>query len=746
MMNDEEALKNNELRPQILSQGDTVGEVYEVIKIIGQSALDDAYLVRNRVTGKRYVLKRLLREYTSDDDYEELFDRLKSKVGDFIHPNIVGIHKVGHTDDDYYLVSSYVSALGGKSRTLYERISRQGKVHEFQAKNIFLQICGGLHHALRNAKNGTFHWDLKPSNILFDNALVRISDFSKFCLVPEAYLSRILKDSGMSRDSLREHGVPLRMLPPVHDIEDTESTSKINMHDFAVVGVEDTAHRYSILHSVRNRNGERKKTMNDHIREKRLNALLETYEFMSPEQKSGNPPGELGNIYSLGLILYFMLTGNKVNREKYIPPSKCGCNVIWDDIVKHCIDPNPAKRYQSIDKLQYEVIQRKAKKWHYLPLAIYSGILITGGILLYLAIAWVYNPSKMDEIDMLNRAIQESGVDISNRYSVFHLRINPPGSFVEIFKDGIAVHRVQNSPEGRMKVVLPPGNYVLEANKSGYKLLREPLKLNSGNFNIELTLSENEVLSARQYVYKEGLSKPELGFPYKIPNTDIELLPIDKGTFVMGSHANVVNFGIHEKTPRQASINYKFWMSRAEIDQKTYERIMLENPSIYTSATGKLPVEKVSWRNAQEFIRRLNLREKEQNRLPEGYAYRLPDEIEWEYVCRAETTSDYYFGNSSKQLGDFAWYFGNSFNQTHEIGSKLPNRWGFYNMHGNVAEWTLSSYPAEDGKARYIVRGGSWKDSPARLRSSARHEMNSDTYSDNHIGFRIVLAPEMESD
>lgn len=119
-----------------------------------------------------------------------------------------------------------------------------------------------------------------------------------------------------------------------------------------------------------------------------------------------------------------------------------------------------------------------------------------------------------------------------------------------------------------------------------------------------------------------------------------------------------------------------------------------------------------------------------------GHFYRLPTEAEWEYACRAGSTSAYSFGNNQNDLDAYAWYAQNSNDAYHKIGTKKPNPWELYDMHGNVAEWTLDQYdsttyakrksttvnPLEKATTVYpkVVRGGSWIDGPEQLRSAAR--------------------------
>lgn len=119
-----------------------------------------------------------------------------------------------------------------------------------------------------------------------------------------------------------------------------------------------------------------------------------------------------------------------------------------------------------------------------------------------------------------------------------------------------------------------------------------------------------------------------------------------------------------------------------------------------------------------------------------GNFYRLPTEAEWEYACRAGTTTAFSFGNETQNLDEYAWYASNSNDKYQPVGTKKPNPWGLYDMHGNVAEWTLDQYlPTAYGKRKNevlnpfeepakvypkVVRGGSWMDAPKRLRSAAR--------------------------
>ena len=163
----------------------------------------------------------------------------------------------------------------------------------------------------------------------------------------------------------------------------------------------------------------------------------------------------------------------------------------------------------------------------------------------------------------------------------------------------------------------------------------------------------------------------------------MELKLIPPGEFTIGS----LNFIDPDVDPQDEArhlvrITKPLYLSVHEVTQEQYERVMGNNPS-FNKAANK-PVEQVSWDDAVEFCRKLSVRE--------GAEYRLPTEAEWEYACRAGTTTAYSFGDDASRLGDYAWYIENSGRTTQPVGEKLPNAWGLYDMHGNVREWCQDWY------------------------------------------------------
>ena len=177
----------------------------------------------------------------------------------------------------------------------------------------------------------------------------------------------------------------------------------------------------------------------------------------------------------------------------------------------------------------------------------------------------------------------------------------------------------------------------------------------------------------------------------------------------------------NERPAHVVTLTKPFYMGKFTVTQEQYQQVMGTNPSNFKGKDN--PVEMVSWDDAQEFCKKVNA--------ASAQAVRLPTEAEWEYACRAGTSTKYYSGDSEEDLKRVAWYYANSGNTTHPVGQKEPNRFGLYDMHGNVWQWCQDWYgeykadavadPQGSAQGAYrVLRGGSWSDNPGYCRSAYR--------------------------
>jgi formylglycine-generating enzyme required for sulfatase activity len=237
----------------------------------------------------------------------------------------------------------------------------------------------------------------------------------------------------------------------------------------------------------------------------------------------------------------------------------------------------------------------------------------------------------------------------------------------------------------------------------------------------------------------------------------MEMIWCPPGTFTMGSPTTETGRGTDE-TEHNVSLTRGFYLGKYEVTQAQYEAVMTGNtdglnakPSNWPNNPNR-PVEKVSWADAQIFLTRLNAQQSAN--IPSGWAYVLPTESQWEYACRAGTSTMYSWGNDINSTRanynwDGSYNTGVDFKQTRDVGQYAANPWGFFDIQGNVWEWTADRYqgaypignPVVDptgpasGSSR-VLRGGSWFTGGAALRSAKRLYVTP-WIRNFHQGFRV---------
>jgi formylglycine-generating enzyme required for sulfatase activity len=236
------------------------------------------------------------------------------------------------------------------------------------------------------------------------------------------------------------------------------------------------------------------------------------------------------------------------------------------------------------------------------------------------------------------------------------------------------------------------------------------------------------------------------------PKPDMVFIP--PGSFIMGSPPDEADRGDNEGPLTWVTISRGFWMGKYEVTQGEYQAVMGNNPSAFPGDPRR-PVEMEDWYDATNYCAKLTEQERTAGRIPADGSYRLPTEAEWEYACRAGTSTRFSFGDDPAyvDLGNYAWHDGNSGGMSHPVGEKLPNPWGLYDMHGNVFEWCQDFYhwrlpggSVVDPKGPLtgsvpVFKGGAWTWSASWCRSAYRDYPWAASDERSFFGFRVVFDP-----
>ncbi|MBF0185170.1 MAG: formylglycine-generating enzyme family protein [Magnetococcales bacterium] len=225
----------------------------------------------------------------------------------------------------------------------------------------------------------------------------------------------------------------------------------------------------------------------------------------------------------------------------------------------------------------------------------------------------------------------------------------------------------------------------------------------------------------------------------------MEFVPIAAGSFLMGADLHFDGMAAGDELPQHTvTISKPFLLGKYPVTQQQWVTVMGSNPSAAKGRT--LPVERISWEDAQAFVQALNELEKCQS-------YRLPSEAEWEYAARAATVTNRHWGDGAEEIAQYAWCGGpeNGVKSVRSVGRLKPNGWGLHDMLGNVHEWCQDYYGAryyddspvldpsgpKEGSTR-VLRGGSWNNAEGRIRSAYRFNLAPDSQFSN-VGLRLVM-------
>jgi formylglycine-generating enzyme required for sulfatase activity len=339
--------------------------------------------------------------------------------------------------------------------------------------------------------------------------------------------------------------------------------------------------------------------------------------------------------------------------------------------------------------------------------------------------------SRKDLLD--HRSIVPGKPDQSVLYTMMQKGLMPPGK--RLADDKLAMVRdwiAQGAPW--------PDNVKLAAKKPAAQEVKQAGNTEQGNVR-----KIHEQIVAKQRTNATGAAK---AYKVTIPNTTVayDMVPVAGGEFTMGSPDSDPQHKKDEQPTHKVKVD-GFWMQAHEVTWDEYLLFMFANQAgevankdavVDAVSRPTRPYVEMSFGMGINGFPAISMTQHAANKYAEwlsaktGEFYRLPTEAEWEYACRAGTTTPYSFGSDASQLGDYAWYSANSSGKYQKVATKKPNAWGLYDMMGNVMEWTLDQYaPYKAGPATnpwvqatqpypHAVRGGSWNDPADMLRCGAR--------------------------
>ena len=244
-----------------------------------------------------------------------------------------------------------------------------------------------------------------------------------------------------------------------------------------------------------------------------------------------------------------------------------------------------------------------------------------------------------------------------------------------------------------------------------------------------------------------GQQQPQNSLTVTVKGVSFKMIRVEGGTFTMGCTSEQGNDCYDDEKPAHKVTLSTYYIGETEVTQALWKAVMGNNPSYFKG--DNLPVEKVSWNDCQEFIRKLNQLT--------GKTFRLPTEAEWEYAARGGNKSRGYKYSGGNTIGDVAWYHVNAYDKgksspddgTHVVKTKSPNELGLYDMSGNVCEWCSDWYGSYNSSAQTspkgpssgsirVLRGGSWFNSARYCRVSNRFYYVPD-FRSYSFGFRLAL-------
>jgi len=680
----DESVTQGNLRPGVVLR-----ERYRIEREIGRGGMGVVYKAHDTLANTTVALKFPPRELLGDATLEKLVLREAKLLMTLTHPGIVRLFTVEQDAGTLFLVEEFVNGF-----TLDEYLSRREKLTAQEVRRLLKEIAPALAAA---HDHGVVHRDLKPSNIMLSFAALGAE-----------------KDglSAESRAALLQ--TPLDNMPPF----------TVKVMNFGIAEVVQT--RTTQLTGK---------------------TTTGTLIYMSPEQVTGRKADARSDIYSLGSVLYELLTGEPpftrgdvtwqiLNRAPDAPECDDAALV---ELILRALHKDPNERWQSVTEMAGGKARAGARTAKGTGAAEPPDVPPQP----YMAAGTPpLRPQPAVSQDAPPRAqppvaVKRGSGGAKAAWTILVLLV---------IGGGIAGIVAYDDYERRMRALAWERDQAQRAAEDARRKADAAAAASRAQ-----PQQESVAALLTQFNQKLLASPPQAGQGFALDlggNVAMEFVWIPAGSFMMGSPDSEEDRKSDEGPQHRVTISRGFWMGKYEVTQAQWRRIMSDDPDPSHFKGDNLPVELVTWHDCVEFCARLTQRERQAGRLPAGYAFRLPTEAEWEYACRAGTTTRYYTGDSESDLPRAGWYSGNSGEKTHPVGQKEPNAFGLYDMHGNVLEWCDDWYGPYSGEAQKDPRGpssgsgrvfrGGWYSGARNCRSANRNGHTPD-YAWYDVGFRVSL-------
>ena len=708
-------------------EGDLFDNRYRLVSLAGSGGFADVWRAEDTLRKNKVVALKIYSRLDADSIAE--MSEEYSATEELQHPNLLTGNHFAAVGNIPYLEMRYCE--GGN---LSQKI---GKMPADELRSMLRDVCSGLAYL---HSEGIVHQDIKPENILFDTQRKRymLADFG----ISAKSRSRLSKSAKMTGDvvALTAAYAPPEKLSanPADRIPSSKGdifSLGLTLYELAT-GSLPVDLPQSTGHLLLMSDG-RQELFFDNIADSTLRAITKRcLQFAKEDRPSASEILAMFNEDS---------AGSGLAAETAVPHGRKTTKVKNEN-------NNPPSNSQSPATM---VPPLTSRKWIYVVAAVVAAVLV-GALLFALPKG---EPSDAGVADTAWVAVSESQAELTPvekedaaapQSGTLGVSSSPTGAAVKV--DGKYRGSTPLTIEG-----LAPGRYEVVVSAEGYEShtwtmqvkagkttschadLKKvataaaqpaPSALNVASVNPSVHSPASQSASTSAGVRMEGNT---LVFTSDGAEHRYRMVYVGGGSYTMGCTSEQGDDCKDWEKPAHSVSVGSFYMGQTEVTQALWKAVMGSNPSHREG--NNLPVEKVSWNDCQEFIRKLNSLT--------GRSFRLPTEEEWEYAARGGGSSRGHKYSGSNNLGSVAWYDDNSGSRTHPVGQKHANELGLYDMSGNVWEWCSSGWSDDYSSARSgsirVVRGGGWSFSARRCRVSCRDNRALDHRLD-YDGLRLVLS------